>query len=76
MVFREAKLRTRLGGTCRGPRLLLVRMCIPHMRMRNKLCLVIMQDGLDVVAFWVVDKVRIIAGMVVARAKKTDTAAR
>lgn len=45
-------------------------MCIPHMRMRNKLCLVIVQDGLDVVAFWVVDKVRIIAGMVVARAKK------
>ena len=40
------------------------------MRMRNKLCLVIVQDGLDVVAFWVVDKVRIIAGMVVARAKK------
>jgi hypothetical protein len=35
-----------------------------------------MQDGLDVVAFWVVDKVRIIAGMAVARAKKTDTAAR
>ena len=34
-------------------------MCIPHMRMRNKLCLVIMQDGLDVVAFWVVDKARI-----------------
>lgn len=76
MVFREAKLRTRLGGTCRGPRLFLVHMCIPHMRMRNKLCLVIVQDGLDVVAFWVVDKVRIIAGMVVARAKKTDTAAR
>ena len=39
------------------------------MRMRNKLCLVIVQDGLDVVAFWVVDKARIIAGMVVARAK-------
>ena len=45
-------------------------MCIPHMRMRNKLCLVIVQGGLDVVAFWVVDKARIIAGMVVARAKK------
>lgn len=44
-------------------------MCIPHMRMRNKLCLVIVQDGLDVVVFWVVDKARIIAGMVVARAK-------
>lgn len=38
------------------------------MRVRSRLCLVIVQDGLDVVALWVVDKACVIAGMVVARA--------